>query len=197
MSDPTESFEALHDRLRGRLTKHLQRLVGPADSEDLAQDVLLKIHHHLPDFRGESQVSTWAFQIATHAAVDHLRRPEQKRTTVSLEATAEVPCPPTDPDRQDMRHCIRTYIQALPPVHAEVLRLSELEELDLKALAERLGISEGAAKIRLHRARRLLRSKLSGGCRIGIACDGELACERVPNASVERPQSGGAIGGEG
>lgn len=79
-----------------------------------------------------------------------------------------------------MRRCIRAYIEALPPVHAETLRLSELEELDVTTLAERLGITVGAAKIRLHRARRLLRAKLSSGCRIGLACDGELTCERMP-----------------
>src|SRR5574342_842102 len=67
------TFQKLHDDLRPKIQRYLSRLVGPDQAEDLTQDVFVKVAQALPNFRGESQPSTWVYRIATNAAIDKLR----------------------------------------------------------------------------------------------------------------------------
>ena len=55
------------------VNRYLKRIVGESDAEDLTQEVFVKIGQALEKFRGESQLSTWIYQIATNAAFDRFR----------------------------------------------------------------------------------------------------------------------------
>ncbi len=66
-------FQAVHDRFRSRILRYLARLVGEGEAEDVTQSVMLKVSEKLVEFRGDSDVSTWIYRIATNAAVDRLR----------------------------------------------------------------------------------------------------------------------------
>jgi RNA polymerase sigma factor (sigma-70 family) len=67
-------FQSLHDQFRPRVLRYLTRLVGEGDAEDLTQAVMLKVSRALPEFRGDSSVSTWIYRIATNTALDKARR---------------------------------------------------------------------------------------------------------------------------
>lgn len=179
-------------RYREPLIRHLARLASPADAEDLAQVALAKVARGLATFRGESSLSTWIFRIATHTALDHVR------SRAHREAQATEPVPPPDGgehdgghdfagtdegvrrtmDRQEMGNCVREFVDRLRSAYAEILALAEFEELSSAEIAARLGITPGAAKIRLHRARAALKRELEAGCELYVTAENTIACDR-------------------
>lgn len=73
-------FESIHADLFPKGLAYLRRFVGADEAEDLAQEVFIRVHQGLPGFRGESRLSTWVHQIATHLALDRMRSAPQLAT---------------------------------------------------------------------------------------------------------------------
>lgn len=192
MSTAAFDFQSVHDRFRPRVLRYLSRLVGESEAEDLTQSVMLKISEALPDFRGDSSVSTWIYRIATNTALDKLRG-----KTVQIASSTELDSDETDVPqaaqsesvetaaiREEMNACIREFIERLPESHKTVMVLSELEGFKNAEIAAILGITLDTVKIRLHRAREKLRKELETGCHFyRDECD-ELACDRKPTATI-------------
>jgi len=190
-------FHSIHAAYRARILRYLTRLVGAADAEDLTQQVLLKISQSLGQFRGDASLSTWIYRIATNAALDQLRRlralPVQglacAANTTGSDADAEaegawagasMPSVETGAIREEMSQCVRDFVERLPDNYRSVIVLSELEGFNNSEVAEILGISLDAVKIRLHRARAQLRQDLSTGCSFHRDDQNEFACDRKP-----------------
>jgi len=191
----THRFDDVYQAFRPRIVRFLQRLVGDADAEDLAQEVFLRVSRSLPEFRGESALPTWIYRIATNAALDRLRqrraRPEMagvadlaffESTGAALDALAA---------RREMSDCIRSYIYRLPPSYRDVLALSDLEGMGAREIGDVLGISVGAVKTRLHRARTRLKREMELGCALYRDERNELACEpmRPPSPAAGPPSA--------
>ena len=191
---PPLDFDAIHAELRPKIARYLRGLVGAADAEDVAQEAFTRVSRALGDFRGDASLSTWVYRIATHAAFDRLRRAASRRAGEAL-LRIERPVARQTPSieqalaRQEMNECIRSHVAALPPAYRAVVLLSE-EGLDNRQIAEALGISVPAAKIRLHRARARLRAALGAACRLYRDGDDELACEPRPRAGAAYPGAG-------
>jgi RNA polymerase sigma-70 factor (ECF subfamily) len=170
-------FPNIYEAFQPKILRYLTRLVGDADAEDLAQEVLIKVNEALPDFQGKSQLSTWIYRIATNAALDRLRSPSYKRALQNCSASTEAELqdqdaltgektPLVEPQifRKEMSECVQGFIQKLPENYRVVLVLSEFEGLKDNEIAETLGITPGAVKIRLHRAKERLRKELIAHC---------------------------------
>jgi RNA polymerase sigma-70 factor (ECF subfamily) len=186
------AFEGLQVSLRPKVVSYLRRYVGPEEAEDLAQEVFLKVHGSLQGFRGEAKVATWVFQIATHVALDHLKSRSHRldqallpEAALEQAASAAGPAPGEGPLKEEMCRCVRGLVDQLPLAFRTILYLSELEELKIGEVAGILGISPGAAKIRLHRARGLLRRRMEQDCRILLDERAELQCDRLPLPGVK------------
>jgi RNA polymerase sigma-70 factor (ECF subfamily) len=182
MDDLALDFQEIYDAFHPKITGYLRRLVGDAEAEDVAQEVFVKVSRALPEFRGESRLSTWIYQIATNAARDRLRSASFRQTArenppdiLAADGEAEL----ADQDawtgkpalsvegqvvRQEMDDCIQEFMMRLPEDYRIVLALSDLEGLKDRQIADILGIKLGAAKIRLHRAREKLRKDLVENC---------------------------------
>jgi len=80
MSDAAINFQIIHDEFRSKIQRYLINLVGEFEAEDLTQEVFIKISRALPNFRGDSKLSTWIYRIATNTALDRLRDPKFERT---------------------------------------------------------------------------------------------------------------------
>ena len=170
-------FPAIYEVFQPKILRYLTRLIGEAEAEDLTQEVLIKVSDALPNFRGESQLSTWIYRIATNATLDRLRSPSYKRIVQNCSANAEAEVdernaltgekpPAVEPQvfRKEMNECIQGFIQKRPENYRIVLVLSEFEGLKDSEIAETLGISPGAVKIRLHRAKERLKEELGANC---------------------------------
>lgn len=189
----TLDFENIYACYQPKIRAFLTRLVGEQEAEDLAQEVFVKIDRELQNFRGEAQLSTWIYRIATNTALDRLRssafkqKNREQAASDSIEKMVAVKSvwsgeKRSEVDqqliRQEMNDCIREYIDELPEQYRAVIVLSEVEGFKNREIAEILQISIDAVKIRLHRARKKLQEKLQNRCNFYRDERGELACDR-------------------
>jgi len=144
------------------------------EAMDCAQDALIRAVNAFDGFEGRSSVTSWLHRIAVNCALEQLRR-RGRRHEVSIDDLM-----PTFDDtgilneqlvvsddsaetilqRADARAVVTRAIDALPDSHRTVLLLRDIEEMSIAEVAERLEISPGTAKVRIHRARSALRKLL-------------------------------------
>ena len=147
MHDSELEFQKIFDAYQPRILRYLARLVGEHEAEDLTQEVFVKVSQALKTFRGEAQLSTWIYRIATNAALDRLRSPSfprSDRKRLSEDSIEQGELEVDDRDiwtgekkpsveqqhvRKEMNECIRDFIERLPESYRTVLVLSEMEEL--------------------------------------------------------------------
>jgi RNA polymerase sigma-70 factor, ECF subfamily len=175
-------FQEIYNLYQPKIIRYVTGMVGEADAEDITQEVFVKVHRALDNFRGDAKLSTWLYRIATNTALDHLRNPSFKQSapnarvdilveTIEAEIddrniwTGEkTPVPEQQIVRRQMNECISSFIQKLPKNYRTVLLLSEFEGLKNNEIAEILGISLDTVKIRLHRAKKKLEVELAKNC---------------------------------
>jgi RNA polymerase sigma-70 factor (ECF subfamily) len=142
------------------------RLVGnQEDARDVVQETYLRAYKGIGRFRGDAQFSTWLYRITANCAATHLGRRAKHRHDELLD---DAPLADLSPDRdpqeravaEQLRGELSVALDALPPKLRSVIVLRDVYDLSHEAIAEELGISESAAKVRLHRARRQLRERL-------------------------------------
>jgi RNA polymerase sigma-70 factor, ECF subfamily len=147
------------------------RLTGnEEDARDVAQEAYLRAYRGLARFRGEAQFSTWLYRITANCAATYLGRRSRHRHD-PLDDSLPVADPRADYDPQlrvdadDLQRRLGSALEELPPRLRAVVVLRDVYDLSHDAIATELGISESAAKVRLHRARNKLRQQVFGSSR--------------------------------
>ena len=182
MSAAELDFEQIYAEFQPKIHRYMIRMVGELEAEDLTQEVFVKLSQALNTFRGEAKLSTWVYRIATNAALDRLRSPKfqkeekdlsEARRVANGEAEIvdrntwtgeQIPLVEQQVYRKEMADCLQSYIRQLPEIYRTILVLSHMEELGNQEIADVLGLTLETVKIRLHRARELLRRELAGNC---------------------------------
>lgn len=182
MNSDEFEFEPVYAAFQPKIHRYLIRMVGELEAEDLTQEVFVKLSQALRTFRGESKLSTWIYRIATNAALDRLRSPRFQEAAQGFPDARQAangegeiadrnvwtgePVPLVEPQvyRKEMIECIQEYIGQLPEMYRTVLVLCEIEGLSNSEVAEVLGITLDTVKIRLHRARDLIRKEMVENC---------------------------------
>ena len=142
------------------------RLTGdPEDARDVVQEVYLRVHKSLRRFRGDSQFKTWLHRITANCASTLLgRRNKHRHDPIPEDALIADTNPQLDPaaraDIGVLRNQLTDALRGLPPKLSAVVVLRDIYDFSHEAIAAELGISESAAKVRLHRARKRLREIL-------------------------------------
>jgi RNA polymerase sigma-70 factor (ECF subfamily) len=149
-------------------------LRNESEAEDAAQETAIKVFLNLHLFRGDSQFRTWVLSIARNEGLGRLRKQASRRedsieaetdeqsgdyTPAILTSWREVPSEALE--RKELGAVLRQAIEGLPEIYRNVVLLRDIEEMDVRETAAALGISEGAVKVRLHRARALLQRDLA------------------------------------
>ncbi len=167
--------------LRRDLVRFLGRRVADAAlAEDLAQEALIHVLRGLPGHRGTAALGTWARRIALNVWRDHLRRAAARPASSSVLALLDALGPGAPPgpeavhDRRATHDCLLEATRRLPLAARRVLLLHDFGEMPLAEAATALGCSPGAAKVRLHRARRLLAALCRADCACERGMDGPL-----------------------
>jgi RNA polymerase sigma-70 factor (ECF subfamily) len=172
------AYGALVAKYQDRIYNLVYRMCGrSADAEELAQETFLKALERIHQFRGNSQFYTWLFRIAANLTISHRRRkgrvkfhsltgPEEydEAQSVSLTANlAEKRCPPPDSSaiRSETQGRIFEALEQLEDEFRVVVVLRDIENMDYAGMADVLNVPVGTIKSRLHRARCILRDKLS------------------------------------
>ncbi len=191
---PNPPLDAIYRTFYPRIRRYLGRLIGPDEADDASQDVFLKAGRGLSQFRSESSISTWLYRIATHTATDRVRSAGHRAAVRSVTIEDSPGCAATasadlSAERQSIRGemsgCVRRLLGELPEDYRTVLILSEMEELKDREIAEVLGITHEAVKIRLHRGRARLRKRLEAQCSFYRSPENTLVCDIKPASHQE------------
>ena len=185
----SSDLDSLLRATRPLLVRFLTRMVGQADAEDVTQIVLSKAAGAFTSFRGDASPRTWLFKIATNAALDWRRTRHLGSEDIDLVAEAEDLADVNEDASQERRlireqmgECVSEILHRLPESYRTVLALSDCEEVSDKSIASILGVTVGAAKIRLHRARTRLKEELELDCSFYRDDRNVLCCDRKESA---------------
>lgn len=172
---PEAALGLLFERYADRIYRLALGILGDSGSaEDVVQDTFLSALTHRQQFEGRSSLATWLYRIATNASLSRLRArvtlPLPDEDPVSDEEPV-VPLPKEltewrwTPDQMlldtELREELDKAVQRLPISLRVVFLLRDVQDLSTEETAESLGISIGAVKVRLHRARLELRELLA------------------------------------
>ena len=150
------AFGTLVERHQAALLRTCRRALGdPAAAAEVAQDAVLQALTGLPGLRDDGAFGPWLCGIGHNLAHRARRTP----AALPLEAAPE-PAAPGPPDREDGARVLAA-IAALPPGQRDAVALFYLADLSHAQIATRLGISTGAVKTRLHKARSSLQTRLA------------------------------------
>jgi RNA polymerase sigma-70 factor (ECF subfamily) len=152
-----EAFEAIMIQYEGRLLRFLTGLVGDVEvARELCQDSFLAAYEALPRVKGDLRLSAWLHTIALNRARSHHRR-RRLRSFIPFE---EERCTVSVSDAQEsiaVNDAVRRVLDRLPQNYAQPLLLQAVSGLSCREIAEVLGSTEGAVKVRLLRAREAFR----------------------------------------
>jgi RNA polymerase sigma factor (SigZ family) len=158
-------WDDCHTPLRQFIHAHVRE---DEQTDDLLQDVFLKIHTHVHTIHCQERLVSWLYQIARHAISDYYRTQHGKATTSLPDDLAERLMAPEEGEEneavQSLLPCLLPMVQQLPPPYRDALLLTEFQGLTQKELAARLGLSLSGAKSRVQRAREQLRDLLLDCC---------------------------------
>jgi RNA polymerase sigma-70 factor (ECF subfamily) len=175
--DP-DAFDRFVDRYGDRIYGFGMHVCGEReDARDVAQDTLLQAFKSLKELKDPGALRTWLYRVASNACLMKRRKskfaPAKELSLEELmpagpdEASIEIPDASAMPDqaaeRAETQRVVREAIRELPPNYRIVLILRDIEQLSTRETAEALGIAETAVKMRLHRARVMVRNRLAAG----------------------------------
>ncbi len=199
LAGETALYEVLVRRNNARLYRVTRAILGSdEDAEDVMQDAWVRAFEHLDQFAGRARFSTWVTKIAAHEALARMRA---RRRFVDLDALTETdedamgklrsaePTPLEHALDRELAALLEAAVDSLPLLYRSVFTLRELEGMSTAETAECLELSPEAVKVRLHRARAMLRRELEA--RTGAARGETFAfhlsrCDRVAAAVMRR-----------
>jgi RNA polymerase sigma-70 factor (ECF subfamily) len=172
------AFESLVRTHAGRMMRLARRLLrNDHDAQDAVQDAFVSAFRSIDRFEEGSQLSTWLHRIVVNTCLKRIRSSarEPEESIESLLPTYKengdrvrhdvewVPAIDNVLQSAETRDFVRRSLDKLPPIHRTVLILRDVEGYDTAETATLLGVSEGAVKVRLHRARLAMREILEPG----------------------------------
>lgn len=176
-SDP---FAAYYTRIK----RYVRSVVRDADeAEDLTQETFLRAYRARDSLRDVDAALPWLYSVATHVCMDRLRQAARlAKTRSDTDPEAGSPADPSPSvglreEQQDMSACVEAYVSDLRDSYRAVLLMHDVQGLTAPEIAELLGESVGAVKVRLHRARKQLQAALESGCEFTHDECGTLVCD--------------------
>jgi len=171
-----QEFDRLYRDHVDLIYRYAHRLCGEVETaKDLVQETFLNAYRGLKDFRGEAQISTWLYTIASRACLRMRRKrkgePERELSLDEFVPTSEgefrlqIPIDGLTPEQalqnKELREALDQAINKLPKKYRMTLVLRDMEGLSAKEVGGIMGLNERAVKSRLHRARLFVRRELS------------------------------------
>jgi RNA polymerase sigma-70 factor (ECF subfamily) len=167
LAGEVELFEVLIRRHDPRVYRAVRGVLrDESEAEDAMQAAWVRAYQHLREWAGASSFTTWLLRIAVNEALGRLRK---RGRLVAVEDEEEgyggfMDTRAEDPEERAAAHetvrLLERAVDGLPALYRSVYVLREVEELSTAETAETLGLSEEAVKVRLHRARAMLRDAL-------------------------------------
>ncbi len=155
-----DALGVLFERHHTRLYQFCRRLGASATaSEDLVQEVFARMLRYRHTFRGDSRFAPWMYRLARNASIDAYRRAPRHEVPAAADHDMTDPAPDAQADleRSQAERLLWRAFDYLPLEKREVLVLARVEAREYREIAHLLGCSEGAVRVRVHRALAALR----------------------------------------
>ncbi len=137
------------------------------DTDDIMQEILLKIYQGIDSFSGESNIKTWIYTICTNTVVDYYRKPWWKFSWLSFvkqdDKPSTMPGPFEQTAQKQSQIKLNKILQTIPPQQAEIFRLRFFENLSLLDISEIKKMHLSTIKTHLYRAVKKVRTELARG----------------------------------
>jgi len=171
-NDNIKRFTSIFERYSQKIYNYVYRMIGNEwDTEDLTQEIFIKIFKNLSNFRGDSSLSTWIYRIANNTCINYYRKPKREHyfNVVGDEMNEgknlfNYILPDEMCEQMEIQKCMHQFINLLPPDYRTVIILHDLQGIKNQEIANILECSLETVKIRLHRAKRKLRDLLCSKC---------------------------------
>jgi RNA polymerase sigma-70 factor, ECF subfamily len=170
LAGETGMFEIVMRRHNQRLYRVARAILrNDGEAEDVMQDAYVRAYEHLDQFAGKAKFSTWLTRIAVHEALARQHRgnryqdlePMSEREGDPMDRFASVaPDPEQQASNSEVRRLLEEAVEKLPDAYRTIFMLRDVEEMSTTDTADVLEITEENVKVRLHRARALLRKSL-------------------------------------
>jgi RNA polymerase sigma-70 factor, ECF subfamily len=170
LAGETAMFEIVMRRHNQRIYRVARAILrNDGEAEDVMQDAYVRAYEHLDQFAGRAKFSTWLTRIAVHEALARQRRskryeelgPTSEREGDPMDRFASLtPNPEQQMSNSELRRLLEQAVEKLPDAYRAVFMLREVEDMSTTDAAYALEITEENVKVRLHRARALLRKSL-------------------------------------
>ena len=155
------AFEQLYRTHLPKVHSLVRRMAGGRDTDELTQDVFVRVWQKLSTFRGDAAFSTWLHRLAVNVVIEKFRaeRTQRQRLQDGDEIFETLSSPPR---MGDLAMDFETALMKLPDGAREIFVLHDVEGHKHHEIATMLEISAGTSKAQLHRARMMLRKHLGG-----------------------------------
>lgn len=146
----TDAYTALMRRYEQPLLRYCRRFLGnAAEADDVCQEVMLNVFHHLPGFESRSSFRTWVYRIAHNQCISrHRRRAREQEVLEEYASSQELERMGSEQPKPDPQE----FLSQLGDEERTILLLRYETELSLQEIADTLEIGLSAAKMRLYRA---------------------------------------------
>lgn len=200
LSGEKELFEILMRRYNQTLYRVIRSyLKDDADAEDAMQEAYLKAYDKLQQFKGNSAFSTWLIRIGINEALLRIRSLKKTKSLydteedgIQTEKVLQIPdSTQMNPEKKiinkELTTLIEQSIDQLPPKYRTIYMLKEVEGMDNEQIAQCLDITPGNVKVRLHRAKELLKNAIyERSTDTEIFEFGTSRCDRIVNTVMKR-----------
>ena len=169
------AFQDLFNAYYNRVYNLAMRLTrNPDEAEEILQETFLSVFDKIHTFQERSRLSTWIYAITSNGALSRLRKKSESYVTFGEDVPLNIDVSwfrngsilfdikTEDPViKNELRDRLEQAIDSLPDGYRELFVMKEIQKMSVKEVADIVGIKPGAVKTRLHRARLLLRARLS------------------------------------
>jgi RNA polymerase sigma-70 factor (ECF subfamily) len=159
-SGDLRAFEEIYNSFGRKLYGLCLRMSGnEADAEELMQEVFVILLSKIKSFRGEAKFSTWLYRIGVNTCISHLRKKRIKQVSFD-EEPERIDSLGTPAAPLAQRESLKRGIAGLPAGYRAAVIMHDIQGMNHNEIAEVLGITVGASKSQLFKARRKLRDFL-------------------------------------
>jgi RNA polymerase sigma-70 factor (ECF subfamily) len=137
-------------------------------ADDLAQEVFVKAYYALPKFKGKAAFSTWLHQITVNHTKDYLRKSSRMRHVPFEETKGDLSTREDEAEKREReedlaktKKIVHEAIATLPEKYRVILSLRDIQGLPYEEISHVLNVSQGTVDSRLHRARKMLKKKIT------------------------------------
>jgi RNA polymerase sigma-70 factor (ECF subfamily) len=164
-----EAFSQVYDRYERYVYRYAYQILGNRDdADDVKQETFVKAYQAIGSFRSESSLQTWLLRICGNLCRDRIKSWDRRKVTYDstlrddvLGSTPEDESPQAIVERKQITEIIFKALKGMPAAQREIIVLHEIQDMSYEEIAQVIGCSRTSVKLRLFRARRSLKERVT------------------------------------